>query len=145
MALESIELTLERFTDGPVKGVPSRLSDARAAAAFDVGTDSSRTLLTFKSAYFRQFLPQVSQRKLVANPFGAFHHAFESRTRHAPQLGAFEGRTMIEVSSSLGPTIWPLFASSPDLNSAYSGSGGAPPVRRRSCSSPSLELEIMSV
>ena len=79
-------LTLARLVDGPAIGVPSLFS-----LTLEVGKDSSRTGLTFKSAYLRQFLPHISHRIFVGKPLGAFHHVTESRVRHAPQLGVLEG------------------------------------------------------
>lgn len=61
--------------------MPSRFS---AGFAFDIV--SSRNGRTFRSAYFRQLIPQLSQRTLVAKPLGAFHHISDSRVRQAPQL-----------------------------------------------------------
>ena len=88
-------LTLARFVDGPAKGVPSLFS-----LTLEVGRDSSRTGLTFRSAYLRQFVPQVSHKIFVGKPLGAFHHIFDSRVRHAPQLGVLEGCAMIDELSS---------------------------------------------
>jgi len=93
------KLTLARLVDGPGKGAPSRFS-----LVFEVGTDSSRNGRTLRSAYFLQFVPQVSQRMLVGSPFGAFHQTLESRVRQAPQLGVLEGWAIMELSSSDWPT-----------------------------------------
>ena len=81
--------------DGPAIGVPSLFS-----LTLEVGKDSSRTGLTFRSAYLRQFVPQISHRIFVGKPLGAFHHVFESRVRHAPQLGVLEGWAMMDELSS---------------------------------------------
>ena len=94
-----ISLTLARFVDGPAKGVPSLFS-----LTLGIGTDSSRTGLTFRSAYLRQLVPQVSHRMFVDNPLGAFHQVFDSRVRHAPQLGVLEGCAMMDELSSERPT-----------------------------------------
>jgi len=81
------------------RGVPSLLS-----LDFADGNVSSLTGRTFRSAYFLQFVPQVSQRILVGRPLGAFHHILDSRVLQAPQLGVFDGCAMIEDSSSECPT-----------------------------------------
>lgn len=104
---EKKKLTLARFVDGPANGVPSLFS-----LVFVVGTDSSRTGLTFRSAYFLQFVPQTSHKMLVGRPLGAFHHVLDSRVLQAPQLGVLDGCAMMEESSSEWPTCWPSLASS---------------------------------
>ena len=70
-----------------------------------VGIDSSRKGRTFRSAYFLQFVPQLSQRILVARPLGALHHMPDSRVLHAPHVGTLEvGWLIIDSSSSERPT-----------------------------------------
>lgn len=128
-------LTLGRFVEGPARGVPSLFSRILA-----VGTDSSRSGRTLRSAYFRQFVPQVSQRMLVGRPFGAFHHVLDSRVRQAPQLGVFEGCAIIDASSSEWPTCCPLLASAKDLYCALMGAGGGPAFFSLRVSSPSFVL-----
>ena len=73
-------LTLALFAVGAVNGVPSRFSPERVfdATAFELPLTSELSSLVvglaLKSAYFRQFKPQESQRSALASPFGAFHH-----------------------------------------------------------------------
>ena len=95
----SLSHTLARFVEGPLNGVPSLFS-----LVFVVGSDSSLTGLTFKSAYFLQVVPHTSHRMFVGSPFGAFHQVLDSRVRHAPQLGVLDGCAMIDESSSRCPT-----------------------------------------
>lgn len=104
-------ITFARLDDGPDNGVPSRFSLALDLAE---GSESSRDCRTrLRSAYLRQFVPQVSQRMLVDNPFGAFHQVGESRVLQAPQVGVLEaGSATMELSSSDSPTCCPLEASS---------------------------------
>jgi hypothetical protein len=103
-------LTLARFEEGPLRGVPSRFSGARVLAS---GSDSSRTGRTFRSAYFLQLVPQLSQRISVARPFGAFHQTLDSRVLQAPQAGDLDGGGLTrEPSSSDRPTCCPSLASS---------------------------------
>lgn len=75
------ERTLARFEGGAVNGVPSRFSVTLCFA-----TVSSLSGRMFRSAYFLQLMPQLSQSMLVARPFGAFHHVSDSLVRQAPQL-----------------------------------------------------------
>lgn len=92
------ELTLARFEGGAVNGVPSRFSVTLCFA-----TVSSLSGRMFRSAYFLQLMPQLSQSMLVARPFGAFHHVSDSLVRQAPQLiWDFVNSVMIEPSSSSG-------------------------------------------
>ena len=122
--------------DGPAKGVPSLFS-----LTLLVGRDSSRTGLTFRSAYLRQFVPQMSHRIFVGKPLGAFHQIFDSRVRHAPQLGVLDGCAIMDELSSERPTRWPSFASSRVLYCRLTGLTGAPFSLRRLCSSPSCSLQ----
>jgi hypothetical protein len=97
-----VSFTLIFFDAGVARGVPSLFSPV---LALKDGTDSSRRGRTFRSAYFLQLLPQVSQRRLEGSPFGAFHQTLDSRVLHAPQLGGLDGCATTEESSSEGPTI----------------------------------------
>lgn len=131
-------VVLAFFAEGPANGVPSRFS--MPPLDLEVGRDSSRTGRTFKSAYFLQFVPHVSQRVLVGSPLGAFHHTFDSRVLQAPQLGVFEGWDTMDPSSSERPTRWPSLASAALIYCFLIGLGGTPAVLILWFSSPSLEL-----
>jgi hypothetical protein len=122
--------TLSRFAFGALNGVPSRFS----ALFFPGGKISSRIGRTFKSAYFLQFVPQVSQRRLVARPLGARHQLSDSRVRQAPQLVfALVGPRMVEPSSSDMGTSTVSSVSSVSLTIAARS-------RVHMCSSFSMEL-----
>ena len=122
--------TLSRFAFGALNGVPSRFS----ALFFPGWKISSRRGRTFKSAYFLQFVPQVSQRRSVARPLGARHQVSDSRVRQAPQLVfALVGPRMVEPSSSDMCTSTVGSVSSVSLTTAARS-------RVRICSSFSMEL-----
>lgn len=133
------QLTLGRFAEGPERGVPSLLSLTFALAE---GSDSSRTGLTFKSAYFLQLVPQFSQRTFVGRPLGAFHQNLLSLVLQAPQLGVLDGWATIEPSSSESPTCWPSLASASFLYCLLTGFGGTPIFFMRSFSSPNRALQM---
>ena len=103
--------TLTRLGMEPLMGVPSRES-SRAFLLVDE-IDSSRTGLTFRSAYLRQFGPHLSQRMFVLKPFGAFHHTLESRVLQAPQVGLIlAGRRSMDPLSSSSMIGVPRFLTS---------------------------------
>lgn len=129
--------TFDLFADGPCKGVPSRFSVV--ALVLVTGKDSSLDGLTFRSAYLRQFMPQLSHRAFAEICLGAFHQVSDSRVRHAPQTSVAED-SMIDASSSGKPTRWPLFASDMLLYRSLGGFEGWPWRRMRRFSSPSFEL-----
>lgn len=83
---------------GPLRGVPSRFSDALPFV--DAGTDSSRMTGFVKSAYFLQLTPQSSHRRLLERPFGAFHHCNDSRVLHDAHTTLLRGCFTIEPSES---------------------------------------------
>ena len=121
-----VKRTLCLLETGADKGVPSRLS---AGLFFDMV--SSRNGRTFKSAYLRQLIPQLSHSTPVASPFGAFHHWSDSRVRQAPQL-----LSCLVSSATIDP-------SSSEVSRGTGGATGFPAARNaliRSFSSPSFAL-----
>lgn len=126
--------TLGLFVVWDESGVPSLLS-----LVFEMG-NSSLTGRTLRSAYFLQFVPQVSQRILVGSPFGAFHQTLDSRLLQAPQLGVLEGCAIMEDSSSEWPTRWPSCTSAGVLYCNLVDLGDGPDNFRRLLASPSFIL-----
>lgn len=138
----SSQLAFTRLAEGPAKGVPSLFSTDFPLLD---GNDSSRRGLTFKSAYFLQFVPQLSHRIFVGSPLGAFHQVLDSRVRQAPQLPDLEDWLTIDPSSSDRPTRWPPLASTIFTYWRLTGFGRESIISRiRRFSSPSLELEAVS-
>jgi hypothetical protein len=130
--------TLGRLATGCWIGVASRFSPA---FAFEEGSDSSRNGRTFRSAYFLQLIPHVSQRMSVPRPLGAFHHTLESRVRQAPQRQSSSNiSSAIDPSSSESPTRWPSAASVALSQYDQLGVAGPPAARMRIFSSLSCEL-----
>ena len=127
--LQVLALTLGRFEVGAASGVPSRFSDG-----LFLTMTSSRYGLTFKSAYFLQLIPQLSQRTFVASAraLGAFHHTSDSLVRQAPQLLSVRGSSVTMEPSS-----------SESAAAARSGSGfpAARAAFMRAFCSPSFALE----